>query len=133
MLMKKIPVLLILFLYLLKLAPAHAVPEKRVDAATQTCRILSFYNSGWVSEGRDIFENSCKICHFKGNNQGATYLHSESKTMQGWNRVFAKRYPECSRNGSWSGLSQEEILKLNDFLYRNAWGTFTPNDAESCG
>jgi hypothetical protein len=42
-------------------------------------------------------------------------------------------YPECSQNGSWSGLSQEEILKLNDFLYRNAWGTYSPNDAESCG
>jgi cytochrome c5 len=131
--MKKNLIFSFLFFLMLNASSAFAVPEKRYDPATQTCRSLTFFNSGWLSEGRDIFENSCKGCHHRGNDQGAPFLHAESKTMKGWNRVFAKRYPECASNGSWADLSQDAILKLNDFLYRNAWGTYDPNNAESCG
>ncbi|MBU0673108.1 MAG: hypothetical protein KJ950_00525 [Proteobacteria bacterium] len=114
-------------------ALAQASPKKRLDPVTKTCRILTFYNSGWVSEGNKIFSNSCKNCHARENDQGAPFLHSESKTMSGWNRVFAERYPKCAEQGFWKGLSPDELMKLNDFLYRNAANTYDANDGDDCG
>ncbi|MDA8164397.1 MAG: hypothetical protein M0017_05120 [Desulfobacteraceae bacterium] len=131
--MKKTLAFFVVFSFLLSLGSAFAVPHKRYDATTKTCRVLTFYNSGWVSDGNTIFKKSCKTCHHQGNDKGATFLYTESFTPKGWNRVFAERYPACARNGSWASLSQEQILKLNDFLYWNGWGTYDPNSAESCG
>ena len=111
----------------------QATPKKRLDEATQTCRILDFYNSGWVSDGNKIFTESCKNCHYRDNDKGATFLHSESKTMTGWNRVFYQKYPQCAKDGSWAKLSAEDLMKLNDFLFRNAANTYDPVDAEDCG
>ena len=116
------------------LPPAgQATPKKRFDEGTQTCRILTFHNSGWVSDGGEIFANSCKTCHYRENDKGAPFLHSESKTMKGWNRVFLEKYPECAKRGDWAGLSGDDLLKLNDYLYRNAANTYDANDADDCG
>src|SRR5210317_2062828 len=98
----------------------EATPKKRFDEQTQTCRILDFYNSGWVSEGSKIFSESCKNCHYRDNDKGAKFLHSESKTMKGWNRVFFKKYPQCAKDGYWADLTPDDLLKLNDYLFRNA-------------
>ena len=114
-------------------ATGQATPKKRFDEETQTCRILDFYNSGWVSDGNKIFAKSCKGCHSRDNDKGAKFLHSESKTMNGWNRVFYKKYPQCARDGYWAKLSPQDILKLNDYLFRNAANTYDPVDAEDCG
>jgi hypothetical protein len=111
----------------------QASPRKRFDEETQTCRILDFYNSGWVSEGSKIFAESCKNCHYRENDKGAKFLYSESKTMKGWNRVFNKKYPQCAKDGYWSGLTPEDLLKINDYLFRNAANTYDPVDAEDCG
>ena len=120
-------------IFILGLTRAEASPRKRLDERTQVCRILTFYNSGWASEGSKIFEESCKKCHHRGNDKGATFLYSESKTMKGWNRVFFERYPKCAKDGEWANLSEEQILKLNDYLYKNAANTYDANDAEDCG
>lgn len=120
-------------LILFGLTTAQATPRKRLDERTQVCRILDFYNSGWVSEGSRIFEESCKKCHFRGNDQGAKFLYSESKGMKAWNRVFFERYPKCAKSGEWANLSEDQIQKLNDYLYRNAANTYDPNDAADCG
>ncbi len=112
---------------------SQATPKKRLDEATQVCRILTFQNSGWVSEGSKIFAQSCKNCHTRDNDSGATFLHSESKSMSGWNRVFLQRYPQCAKDGKWADLSQDELTKLNDYLFRNAANTYDPNDADDCG
>ena len=114
-------------------ATGQATPKKRFDEETQTCRILDFYNSGWVSEGSKIFAESCKNCHYRDNDKGAKFLYSESKTMKGWNRVFNAKYPQCAKDGYWTGLTPEDLLKLNDYLFRNAANTYDPNDAEDCG
>lgn len=118
---------------LLGLATAQATPRKRLDERTQVCRILDFYNSGWVSEGSQIFEESCKKCHYRDNDKGATFLHSETKSMKAWNRVFFERYPQCAKSGEWASLSEEQLQKLNDYLFRNAAHTYNPNDAADCG
>lgn len=116
------------------LAPdSQATPKKRLDEATQVCRILTFQNSGWVSEGSKIFAASCKGCHNRENDQGAPFLYSESKTMKGWNRVFFEQYPQCAKEGYWAGLSKDDLVKLNDYLFRNAANTYDPNDADDCG
>ena len=36
---------------------SQATPKKRLDEATQVCRILTFHNSGWVSEGQVVDMN----------------------------------------------------------------------------
>jgi hypothetical protein len=113
--------------------PGQATPKKRFDEETQTCRILDFYNSGWVSDGSKIFAESCKNCHYRDNEKGAKFLYSESKTMKGWNRVFNQKYPQCAKDGYWSGLTPEDLLKINDYLFRNAANTYDPVDAEDCG
>lgn len=115
------------------LASAQASPGKRFDERTQTCRILTFYNSGWVSEGSRIFAASCKGCHSRGNDQGAPFLYSESKTMKGWNRVFSERYPKCAKTGAWAKLGEDDLLRLNDYLYRNAASTYDATTATDCG
>lgn len=115
------------------LTAAQATPGKRFDERTQSCRILNFYNSGWVSAGSKIFKTSCQSCHFQGNDQGAPFLHSESKSMKAWNRVFFERYPKCAKTGAWAKLSEDELQKLNDFLFRNAANTYDANSAADCG
>jgi len=115
------------------LVPAQASPGKRFDERTQSCRFLNTYNSGWSSEGARIFKASCKSCHFRGNDRSAPFLHSESKGMKGWNRVFAERYPKCAKNGAWARLSEDDLLKLNDYLFYNAANTYDANSAADCG
>ncbi len=112
---------------------AQASPGKRIDERTQACRVLDFYNSGWVSAGAKIFKASCQSCHFQGNDQGAPFLHSESKSMKAWNRVFTERYPQCAKTGAWAKLSDDDLQRLNDFLYRNAANTYDANSAADCG
>jgi len=112
---------------------APASPNKRFDERTQACRVLDFYNSGWVSEGSKIFHASCQSCHAQGNNQGAPFLYSESKSMKAWNRVFFERYPKCAKTGAWAKLSDDDLEKLNDYLYHNAANTYDANTAADCG
>jgi mono/diheme cytochrome c family protein len=114
-------------------AAAQASPTKRFDRTTQTCRILTFHNSGWVSRGAKLFKQNCKVCHHRGNDKGAKFLHSGSKSMKGWNRLFYKRYVRCAREGYWDRIAQEDLAEINDYLYRNASNSYDPNDAEDCG
>ena len=106
---------------------------KRYDKTTGMCRELHFYNSGWVSKGHRLFRNHCKTCHNHNNNKGARFLYSESFTMEGWNRVFYKKNVKCAQDGSWGKLSQEQLSRVNDYLYWNAFGTYDANTAERCG
>ena len=112
---------------------AQASPGKRFDERTQACRVLDFYNSGWVSEGSKIFKASCQSCHHQGNDQGAPFLYSESKGMKAWNRVFSERYPKCAKTGAWAKLSDDDLERVNDYLYHNAANTYDANTAADCG
>lgn len=112
---------------------AVAGVSKRLDKTTGMCRELTFDNSGWRSEGHAIFQNTCKACHNHKNNKGASFLYAESRTMEGWNRVFYEKYVKCAKDGSWSNLSREQLLRVNDYLYWNAFGTYDANNAERCG
>jgi len=112
---------------------AQARPKTRFDATTQTCRILNRGQLDWDSqpygEGGKVFREFCKSCHTRDNDKGAPFLHSESKTSEGWNRVFAKRYPKCAKDGTWDALTQEQLLKVNDYLFRFALNSEGLNDS----
>lgn len=112
---------------------AGIVPGSRFDRGSQMCRVLTFSNSSWTSEGAALFRQNCKSCHHRDNDKGARFLHSESFTSRAWDRVFLEKYPKCAQDGSWSGLDPEQLRKVNDYLYRNAYGTYDANSAESCG
>lgn len=111
----------------------NIVPKYRLDQGSQLCRDLTFSNSSWASEGSALFQKNCKSCHYRDNGKGIRALHSESFTTKGWSRVFFEKYPKCAQDGSWSTLDKEQLLKVNDYLFRNAYGTWDPNSDESCG
>ena len=115
----------------------HARPTERFDERTQMCRILDEGFLGWESEpwglGNKKFKEVCKDCHSRDNDKDAPFLHAKSYVPSGWNRVFAKRRVQCAKDGSWDGLTEEEIQVINDFLYRNAAWTYNPYGKESCG
>ncbi len=92
-------------------------PDRRYDPGTMTLRELTFGN---LRDGYKIFRESCKSCHHRGNAAGARFLYTESKTMRGWNRVFYERRARCDRDGAWKGLSADDLLKLNDYLFHSA-------------
>lgn len=116
----------------LSLSAQASPPNKRYDKGTNTCRNLGF-DSGWWGKGNDIFKARCKTCHTRTNQVGATFLHSESKSPTGWNRVFYRKRAKCYKAGHWTGLSLDDQLLLNDYLYRFGANTYDPNDAERCG
>ena len=115
----------------------HARPTERFDQRTQMCRLIAKTPLDWESEpwgtGGRKFREVCKSCHSRENESGAPFLHTESYTSAAWNRIFFKRRKKCARNGSWDVLSEEELLLVNDYLYRNGAWTYDPNDADSCG
>jgi hypothetical protein len=115
----------------------QARPNKRFDQGTQMCRFIAQGKLDWASEpwgtGGIKFREVCKSCHNRNNDKGAPFLYSESISPEGWNKVFSKRRKKCARDGSWDVLSTEELLLVNDYLYRNGNDTYDPNDADSCG
>lgn len=102
----------------------------RFDPITQKSRALTFPRT-WA--GYKVFTESCKSCHFTGNDKGASFLHTESKNIRGWKRVFLTKYPKCAEEGRWAKLSQEDLLVLHDYLHVKARDTYDPYDAKTCG
>lgn len=115
----------------------QARPSKRFDERTQMCRIIDQGKLGWESEpwglGNKKFQEVCKSCHSRDNDKDAPFLHAKSYVSDGWNMVFAKRRVQCAKDGSWDGLSEDEIQIINDFLFRNAAWTYDPYGKNSCG
>jgi len=107
-----------------------ARPAKRFDPGSQSCRMFS---PTTIEEGRQLFKDNCKACHSRDNTAGAPFLHSESKISKAWNRIFEKRVPLCAQNGSWSTLTDEQLRRVNDFLYMNSADSYDPRNGKDCG
>lgn len=95
----------------------------RTDKATKTCRLLSGGGDfEWDSlpwgEGGKTFKSSCKSCHTRDNTKNAPFLWAESKSRNGWDRVFETRYPKCAKDGSWDNINEEKLSKVHDYLWR---------------
>ena len=110
-----------------------ATPKKRYDSKTGSCRILSSGSLEWESlpwgQGGKAFKQVCKSCHTRDNKMNAPFLWEESKSSRGWNRVFANMWTECAKDGSWSELSDEQLLMVNDYLYRWSSTSLSRNDS----
>jgi cytochrome c5 len=111
-------------------AVVSARPVQRLDPASQTCRV---FTRATIEEGRRLFHSVCKSCHSRDNTVEAPFLHSESKTSRAWNRVFAKRFPACAKDGSWATLNDEQLRRVNDFLFMNSADSYDPNSGKDCG
>jgi hypothetical protein len=122
------------FLIACSAAFAVARPATRFDEATQTCRVLNTgpleMASRAYGEGGRLFTALCKSCHYRDNDKGASFLWAESKTSAAWNRVFAQRYPQCAKDGKWDTLTQEQLLRVNDYLYRFSFDS--QNSFDNC-
>ncbi len=121
----KTPGIAVLLLTSLTFVPqVMATPERRFDARTNQCRNIADGQLEWDSRpwgvGGKAFTQVCKKCHSRSNEVGAPFFYVESKTSKGWNRVFAQRKVKCAKDGAWDGLTQDQELKLNDYLYRYA-------------
>ncbi|MBU4118372.1 MAG: hypothetical protein KJ555_06410 [Proteobacteria bacterium] len=101
----------------------------RFDPVTQTSRAMEFKNT---YGGHKLFQSNCKSCHFRENNKGARFLDTDSRTMRGWNNVFYKKNVACAKDGSWTKLSKEDLLFINDYLYNAAYDTWDPRSNKSC-
>jgi len=102
----------------------------RFDLVTQSSRAMEFKNL-WA--GYKLFQGNCKSCHFRGNEKGAKFLDTDSRTMRGWNTLFYKKNVQCAKDGSWDNLSPEELLVINDYLFSKAYDTWDPRSNKSCG
>lgn len=102
---------------------SHSRPSKRYDQKLQSCRTLKF-ETLW--RGYKLFQNNCKTCHHRKNRDGATFLHTESKSMRAWNRVFLQKRVPCAKNGKWRSLNMEELLLVNDYLFHQAVDAYDP-------
>ncbi|MBA3006746.1 MAG: hypothetical protein FP810_09215 [Desulfocapsa sp.] len=120
--MRQMSAILMFLVILIYSMQAYAKPVTRYDAASQTCRVLSDGPLEWDSqawgEGGKTFKTSCRSCHNSHNDKSAPFLWSESKGQDAWNRVFATRYPKCAQDGSWNGINDEQLRKVNDYLWR---------------
>jgi len=133
--MKEIGVLCAVCLLSVMIASlASARPTKRFDATTNSCRMFGDGQAEWDTrawgEGGKLFKEVCKSCHSRDSKIGAPYLWEESKTSNGWNRVFAKKYPKCAKDGSWDKMTLDQQLILNDYLYR--WSKDSQDLNDSC-
>ena len=119
--------LCLLFCCAFSLSDVTANDLKRYDPINKSCRILG-HDSFWYGKGRRLFDQKCKVCHTRNNSENATFLYSESKSPKAWNRVFFKKYPKCAKKGLWK-VSNNEVLLINDYLYRYGADTHDPNVA----
>ncbi len=105
-------------------ALSFARPIQRFDSQTQASRDLEFKN---IRAGYEIFRNFCKSCHNR-KSESASFLHAESRTMKGWNKVFERKWVKCAREGFWQKLTNDDLLKVNDYLYYYAYDSYDPYD-----
>jgi len=101
--------------------------QYRFDPVSQKSRPLIFTNT---YPGYEVFTKVCKSCHYHGNDKGAKFLYTESKTQRAWNRVFLTRYPECAKKGYWDSIPKEKMLQLHDYLYSEARDHYNPYSAK---
>ena len=134
---EKIAVIVVMaaFLALLSHATVFANDEGgetsyRFDPATQTSRAMEVKNT---FDGWKLYKSNCKSCHYRGNDKGAQYMNADSRTMKGWNLVFFRKNVRCALDGAWAKLSTEELMYVNDYLYSQAYDTWDPRTARSCG
>lgn len=109
---------------LICVSASAAVLDRRFDPLHKSCRIFQFEQ---MREGARFFKGVCQRCHNPAYDNGIRpmlVLVPRSFSPARWTRILTEKYPLCARNGSWEELSADELLKLNDYLYRGGYGTW---------
>ncbi len=131
---KGIVVLLGVFLISLFAAETFAAPDRRYDKVNDTCREFKFK---YMREGARIFKDVCQSCHNEEYDNGlrpmTVFVPRTYSPGQWTNFLTGAKIPKCSKDGSWAGISDDDLLKLNDYLYRGGYGTWnTYTELEFC-
>lgn len=111
------------------LSSLAASPDRRFDPLNETCRKFQFSN---MREGAALFKKVCQSCHnatFDNGLRTMTVFFPRVYSPGQWTRFFTTERPQCSKDGSWDGIPEEDLLKLNDYLYKGAYGTWDTFDA----
>ena len=118
------------FSVLLGLSFVNAGQDSLYEPGSASGREPTFKN---IRSGYTLFRENCKTCHYRNNDAGASFLCPDSKTMKGWNRVFTGGNSKVEEKGCLKGLSKEQQMDLNDFLYTHASDARNPHDDLECG
>jgi len=108
----------------------NAGQENWYEPGSASGRQPAFKN---IRAGYKLFREKCKTCHYRNNDKEASFLCPESKTMQGWNRVFSGGNKTVEEKGCLKGLSKDELMDMNDYLYTHASNAKSPHDDLECG
>lgn len=126
---KKIVGFLLIVGSMLLFSLASAEESSYFSPGSQSNRTIEAQN---VRQGYLLFKNNCKTCHTQDNDINAPFLCANSKTMKGWNRVFAGENPIAEKHGCLKNLSKEELKDLNDYLYTYASDGSKPDAELGC-
>lgn len=80
-----------------------------------------------AKEGKEIFQDKCKICHAEGQEGGK--VTPSSKTRSQWRRFF-KKNQHTAKPESIDSLTEDELKSLRMFLDGSAADA---DKAETCG
>lgn len=122
---KGVGILFGLLLCVVFVSVTFAAPDQRYDKINDTCRKFQFEH---MRTGARIFKDVCQSCHNEGYDNGLrsmTVFIPRTYSPGQWTRfLIGEKEPQCSKDGSWTTLSGDDLLKLNDYLYRGGYGTW---------
>lgn len=126
---RKIVVLFLIIGSVFAFSSIHAEESKYFAPGSLSNRPIEYKN---LHAGYLLFKSKCKSCHTQENDKNAPFLCADSKTMKGWNRVFARKNAKVEKQGCLNGLSKEELMDLNDYLYTYASNGRKPDAELGC-
>lgn len=107
----------------------NAEENSYFNPGSQSNRTIEYKN---LRAGYLLFKSKCKTCHTQDNDKNAPFLCANSKTMAGWNRVFAGENMVAEKHGCLKNLSKVERMDLNDYLYTYASNGKKPDAEFEC-
>ncbi len=106
--------------------PSHDTSEDRTCYPSGRSEYMIHRADNHLS-GYNAFHKFCKNCHHRGEDAKARYLITESKTREGWDKVFNERNAACAKDGTWDTLNELQIWNLRDYLFTTAAGLEDPH------
>lgn len=126
---KKIVASLIIIGVVFAFSTINAEESSYFTPGPHSNRTIEYKN---LRAGYLLFKNNCKSCHTQNNDKNAPFLCANSKTMDGWNRFFARENKIAEKQGCLKDLSKAEIMDLNDYLYTYASDGSKPDAELGC-
>lgn len=111
----------------IKDGPIHVTSEDRTCYPSGRS-LFMIHRADNHQSGYRAFHEFCKNCHKRGEDSKARYLTMESKSREGWDKVFNEKRVVCAKDGTWDFLTELQMWNLRDYLFTTAWGLEDPKD-----